>query len=260
MLGGALAEFLGGYFLHFGVELFFEEGEGLVDGEFVNDLTDVVAVLCNGACRLLQTFFVFGIVFVFLFGAGAAKDVFDVIYDLVLGGLDGLDFVKGVVDEFPFQRGDVGLGPVFLYGLGSDVLVVVAGEDPAFEEGLGHGGGEVVEELFAHLVDKEYLALLVVGFVNLGGDGFAEFVEFLDTLSGEDFLEELFVELGRGDVGAAAQLEAHVALEFLGLGVFETEDFLNLGGCEGFGGVEDDGVLSFLADEESGDFGVFYVV
>ena len=194
-----------------------------------------------------------------MLGAGVAEDVLDVVDNLVLRRLDGLDFVEGVVEEFPLEGGQVGVGPFILDGLGGDVLVGVAGEDPALEEGLGHGGVEVVEELFADLVDEEDLALFVVGFLYLGREGLAEFVEFLDALTGEDLLEEFFVDFGGGDVGAAADFDAEVALEFLGIGVVDAEGLLDDGGGEGLGGVDDDVLLGFLADEEGGDFGVLDV-
>ena len=259
LLADDFAEFLGRDFGGFGVDLFFEEDVGLVDGEFVDNLADVVAVLCDGACRLFKTVFVLFVVFVFIAVGGTAEDVFNVVDNLVLGGFDGLDFVEGVVEEFPFERGEVGVGPFFFDGFGSDVLVGVAGKDPTFEEGFGHGGVEVVEELFADLVDEEYLALLVVGFLYLSGDGFAEFVKVFDALSGEDLFEEFFVEFGGSDVGATADFETDVALEFLGFGIVDAEGLFNDGGGEGFGSVEDKAFFGFLADEKSGDFGVFDV-
>ena len=249
MLAGNLGEVLGGNLLDGGVDFVFEEDVGLVDGEFVDNLADVVAVLCDGACRLFKTVFVLFVVFVFIAVGGTAEDVFNVVDNLVLGGFDGLDFVEGVVEEFPLEGGQVGVGPFFLDGLGGDVLVGVAGEDPTLEESLGHGGVEVVKKLFAHLV----------GFLYLGRKGFAEFVEFLDALTGEDLLEELFVDFGGGDVGAAADFDAEVALEFLGIGVVDAEGLLDDGGGEGLGGVDDDVLLGFLADEEGGDFGVLDV-
>ena len=259
MLSGFFAEFFSGDFLDGGVEFLLEEDEGLVGAEFVDNLADIVAVLCDGAGRLFEALLVLGIVFRFLFRAGFAENVFDVVDDFVLGRFERLDFVEGVVEEFPFKRGDIGVGPFFLDRFGSDFFVVAAGEDPAFEESLGHGGVEVVEELFADLVDEEDLALFVVGFFDLSGYGLAEFVDVFDVLTGEDFFEEFFVEFGGGDERAAADFEADVAFEFLRVGVGEAENLFDNGGGESLGGVDDDGIFGFFTDEESGDFGILDV-
>lgn len=60
------------------------------------------------------------------------------------------------------------------------------------------------------------------------------------------------------DSGAAADGEFHVRLEFLGHIGGETEVLLDVGGGEGLGGVECDGLFSFLADEFFTDFFVFH--
>ena len=187
---GTLGKFLGRDFLDLGVELLFEEGEGVVDIELVDNLLDILAVLGNGAGGLLETFVLLLLVLTFLEGVGLAEDAIDVVDNVVLGGFDVLDLVKSAVDKLPLERGEIFIGPVLLNALGSEVFVTTR-ENPTFEEGLGDGGIEIVDELLADLVDKENLALLVVGLFNLGREGFAELVNIVDVLAGEDLLEEL---------------------------------------------------------------------
>ena len=144
---GTLGKFLGRDFLDLGVELLFEESEGVVDIELVDNLLDVLAVLGNGAGGLLETFVLLLLVLTFLEGVGLAEDALDVVDDVVLGGFDVLDLVKSAVDKLPLERGEVFPCPLGLDALGGHVLVAARGE-PALEEGFGQRGGELVDEGF----------------------------------------------------------------------------------------------------------------
>ena len=260
VLLATLGELFGRDFLNFGVELLLEEGKGLLDIELVDDLLHVAAVLGNGACGLLETLLglLGGLAFLRL-AVGATEDVLDGVDYLVLGGVDALNLVECTVNHFPLQRGDVGVRPLLFDGLGGDILVLVAGENPTLEEGFGHGSVEIVEELLAHLVDKENLALLVVGFLYLGSDGLAELVDGLDTFAREHLLKEFFVNLSRGDARNTADGDFDIGLELLGGSGVEAEYLLELRGGEGLAGVEDDLFFSLLANKGSSKFGIFHV-
>ena len=256
-LFAAFDELLGGDFLDLGVDLFLEEGESLLGIELVDKLLDVLAVLGNGAGSLIETLLYLLLVLTLVGSIPAAKNILHLVDHLVLSGLDGLNLVKSAIEEFPFERRKIGFGPLLFEFFGGEFLIVAARKNPAFEESLGHRSREIVEKLFADLVDEENLALFVVGLFEFGGESLTELVDILDTLTGEYLFEEFLVEFGRGDVGAATEGESNVCFELLSCSGIETEHLLNLRGSESFGNIEDHLLVGFLAHNHSGDFGVF---